>query len=108
MRTLSLLALVTLVACGGSSKDTAGTDTSGTDDTAGAPDGATLFANHCAACHGSDGTNGSSPDLSREIPELDDAALENLITNGKGSMPAIAVDDADLDTLIAYLRSTFG
>lgn len=108
MQTVFLLvALAPLVACGGSAKDTAVSDTS-SGATDGATDGATLFANHCAACHGSDGTNGSSPDLSVEVPALDDAELEQLITNGKGSMPAISVPDADLSTLIAYLRTTFG
>ena len=94
-----LVALASLVACGGSAKDTAVADTSS---------GATLFANNCSACHGSDGTNGSSPDLSSEVPALDDTELERVITNGKGSMPAISVPDADLSTLIAYLRTTFG
>lgn len=103
MRFLPVLASSLLIACGGSTKDTASTDTSSS-----SADGAALFANHCAACHGSDGTNGSSPDLSVEVPALDDAELEQLITNGKGSMPAISVPDADLPTLVAYLRSTFG
>ncbi len=98
-----LVALAPLVACGGSAKDTAVADTS-----SGTTDGATLFANRCSACHGSDGTNGSSPDLSSEVPALDDAELERVITNGKGSMPAISLPDADLSTLIAYLRTTFG
>lgn len=112
MQTVFLLvALAPLVACGGSAKDTAVSDTSsGTTGgaTDGATDGATLFANHCAACHGSDGTNGRSPDLSSEVPALDDTELERVITNGKGSMPAVSVPDADLSTLIAYLRTTFG
>ncbi len=104
MRALSVVALSVLVACGGSAKDT-GADTAASGPSA---DGATIFANHCAACHGSDGTNGSSPDLSVEVPSLDDAQLEEIITNGKGGMPAIAVPAGDLPTLVAYLRSTFG
>jgi mono/diheme cytochrome c family protein len=103
MRFFPVLASSMLVACGGSAKDTASADTSSS-----AADGVTLFANHCAACHGSDGTNGSSPDLSVEVPALDDTELERVITNGKGSMPAISVPDADLSTLVAYLRTTFG
>jgi polyvinyl alcohol dehydrogenase (cytochrome) len=52
------------------------------------PDGAAIYAANCAACHGADGSGGAGPDL-RGIGEahtLDE--LIQVITDGRGDMPA--------------------
>ncbi len=50
-------------------------------------DGAPIFANNCARCHGADGIKDSrTPNL--HTIALDKAGLVNSITNGKGHMPA--------------------
>lgn len=72
--------------------------------------GATVFANTCgnAGCHGDNGTNGSGPDLSEEIPELDMDALGCLLLAGVESMPSQAsLSDQELADVIAYVRTTF-
>jgi polyvinyl alcohol dehydrogenase (cytochrome) len=52
------------------------------------PDGAALYAANCAACHGADGSGGAGPDLRGigEMHTLDE--LIQVITNGRGDMPA--------------------
>ena len=109
MRPAFLLALPALLAaCGGSTEDTAGTDTTTGTSTGSTADGAPLYGDSCAACHGASGGGGSGPNLHGEIPETDDAELRDIILNGEGSMPAIAVPSDDLPVLIDYLRATFG
>jgi polyvinyl alcohol dehydrogenase (cytochrome) len=52
------------------------------------PDGAAIYAANCAACHGADGSGGAGPDLRGigEMHTLDE--LIQVITNGRGDMPA--------------------
>jgi mono/diheme cytochrome c family protein len=56
--------------------------------TAPAPDGAAIYAANCAVCHGADGSGGVGPDL-RGIGQMHtlDQLIE-VITNGRGGMPA--------------------
>jgi cytochrome c551 len=51
-------------------------------------DGAAIYSANCAACHGADGSGGAGPDL-RGIGEMHtiDELIE-VITNGRGGMPA--------------------
>lgn len=101
-----LLSLL-LIACG-STTDTGGKDTSGgTDWTGGdATAGATVFADHCAACHGADGTGGSGPSLAGTNMK-DDSEVVGVIQNGVGDMPAQGLTDAQTKDVLAWLRSTF-
>lgn len=100
-----LLSLL-LVACGTttdtSGKDTTGTDWSGGDATA----GATVFSDHCAACHAADGTGGSGPSLAG-TNEDDDAFIVDIIQNGLGDMPAQGLTDTETKDVLAWIRSTF-
>ena len=114
-RLVALIALIvavaaTAVACSGS--DSAG------DTTAPTPDGATAFAQWCAACHGADlsGT-GSGPSLLSEVYEPGhhpDESFRSAVRNGVsshhwgfGDMPALpGVSDAELDALIRFVRDT--
>jgi cytochrome c551 len=56
--------------------------------TAPPPDGAAIYAANCAACHGADGSGGIGPDL-RGIGQMHTVdQLIEVITNGRGAMPA--------------------
>ena len=70
--------------------------------------GAAVYATYCAACHGADGRGGSGPDLRREVPELSDAELRRVITEGEDEMPGFDLPADDLEALVAWLRDTFG
>jgi mono/diheme cytochrome c family protein len=96
-----IASLLFLVACGGSSTDTA----SVTGDTTA---GADVYATSCAACHGASGEGGTGPAMADEVPGKTDAELEDIVLNGEGSMPAVSLGDQDLADLLAYLRAEFG
>jgi mono/diheme cytochrome c family protein len=57
--------------------------------------GESLFKSHCVMCHGSDGTGNTTlgkqlkaPNLhSKEVQQLSEGEIKNLILNGKGNMP---------------------
>lgn len=116
MRALSLLLLcLSLVAaCGDKDGDTADTtDTSdttdtATDDTTEELDGATLFADYCATCHGDDGAGTrSGPDIRAEVTRRDDAFLIDVILNGRERMRAVDVSEAQATNIVAWMRDTF-
>ena len=77
--------------------------------------GQSLFANHCAACHGADARG------ARGFPDLTDAAWhwggapEDILTTirdgRQGLMPPLAAafaNDAEIDETVAYVRSLSG
>ena len=70
--------------------------------------GATLYTEHCAACHGADLQGGTGPELAAgsEASELSDRRYSSRIINGRNDMPAfseiLTVDQTD--EIIAYLR----
>ena len=43
----------------------------------------------------------------RNVPNLSDAELEEVIQNGTGSMPGQSLTEQDLVDLMAYLRETY-
>ena len=59
-------------------------------------DAAAIYKRQCASCHGADGSGKTGPgkafklrDLtSREVQQLTDQQLFDIIANGKGKMPA--------------------
>jgi mono/diheme cytochrome c family protein len=78
--------------------------------------GKAIFDRSCKSCHGPDGTPNPSMakmmkvemrDLkSPEVQGVSDDEMKKIITEGKGKMPAVkTVSGADLDNLIAYIRS---
>jgi mono/diheme cytochrome c family protein len=83
----------------------------------GPPDGRELFGGACARCHGADGSGGvasaggPAPRNFRDHAfhaERTDEQLKKTIVGGKGTgMPGFgrAFDDAQLDALVAYVRS---
>ncbi len=96
--------------------DTSDMDTADTSDTADTADtdtpearGAALYAADCVACHGEDGTAGinGAANLVEDVPNLDDAAITDVVLNGKENMPAFAYTEAQMADLLAFLRETF-
>ena len=123
---LFLPLLLTIAACSCSGDDTASADTasgetetdtaadtgdSGTDaDTGGdLARGAEVYQMSCGSgyCHGPDGVSGPAPDHTTTVPAMDDAALVDVIQNGRGYMSPVGLDDTELADVVAYLRATF-
>ncbi len=78
-------------------------------DTAGSTDGAELFFEDCAACHGVEGEGGrNGPDLTEKIPNMTDAEVREIITEGEDEMPSFNYAEDQLDALVAWLREAFG
>ena len=78
-------------------------------------DPAKIFKTNCTLCHGADGS-GDNPtgkafhakDLrSAEVQKQTDAELAELITKGRGKMPAFGakIKPDDVTKLVAYLRA---
>jgi mono/diheme cytochrome c family protein len=69
----------------------------------------------CAVCHGDSGEGNEAvgkamgvniPVLgSQEVQALDDSALKKAILQGKGKMQPVKLTDAELEDVIAFLRS---
>ncbi|MGA2353994.1 MAG: cytochrome c [Terriglobales bacterium] len=79
--------------------------------------GASVFNSTCASCHGRNGTptavgkSLNAPDLgSTAVQSHTDADLHQIIANGKGNMPPFknSLSDAQIDALIAYIRTFSG
>ncbi|MBP2078921.1 cytochrome c551 [Oceanobacillus polygoni] len=98
-------AVLALGACG-AGDDNASDDT-GTDDSNGgaveSAAGEEVYKANCAACHGADLSGGAGPDLAEVGSKYSQAEIEDIVTNGKGSMPAINVAGEDLDALTSWL-----
>ena len=76
-------------------------------------DGAALWAQHCASCHGKDGSGNTAMGKKLGVKDytksqsFSDAEAANVIKNGKGKMKAYGskLSDADVKALVAYVRS---
>jgi cytochrome c oxidase cbb3-type subunit 3 len=76
---------------------------------AAAPDGAALYASHCAACHGDKGSGGVGVPLSLPsfLDSVDDRFLALTIRHGRPGrvMPAFnALSDAQIDAIVSFIR----
>ena len=77
-------------------------------------DSAQIFKSNCALCHSANGSGDSAAgkalkakDLrSTEVQKQTDAVLTEVISKGKGKMPAFAakIKPEDMKSLVAYLR----
>ena len=77
---------------------------------AAAQDAAGTYKAKCAMCHGPDGKGGKMGTRDFGSPEVkaeSDAQLNDVITNGKGKMPAYKdkLKDSDIKDLVTYVRS---
>lgn len=67
-------------------------------------DGESLYADHCASCHGADGHGTSSgPDLVRELHHTDEELVQ-VILNGKGDMAAVAITEEQAQMIVSWVR----
>jgi len=80
-----------------------------------ADDAASLYKTKCAVCHGADGSGNTTMGKSLKMRDLGsadvqkqtDAQLTEIISNGKGAMPAYKTKlaDAQIKSLVAYIRT---
>jgi cytochrome c6 len=78
-------------------------------------DAGKIYKATCELCHGSDGSGNTGPgkafhaqDLrSAETQKQSDAALNEVITKGRGKMPAFGakIKPVDVTKLVAYIRT---
>lgn len=73
-------------------------------------DGAAVFANRCASCHGRAGGGGLGPQLSKgrvvaRFPDIADQVA--VITNGRGGMPGFGtrLSAEEIEAVAEYVRS---
>ncbi len=75
--------------------------------------GRSLFSHNCATCHGQTGSptavgkSLNAPDLtSAPVQGQGDAELQQIISGGKGNMPAFKdkLSQAQIDSLVAYIH----
>lgn len=67
-------------------------------------DGKIVYRDKCAACHGQDGEGGIGPALARNPVLKVDGAVEEIVTRGTGTMPAIDLSEKELQALIEYMQ----
>ena len=73
--------------------------------------GATVYATHCASCHGADGQGGEGTALGNAamLALTDDAFLRHAIVEGRQDTPMPAfvgtLEDAAIDDVVAFVRS---
>jgi cytochrome c6 len=78
-------------------------------------DAAKIYKTNCDLCHGADGSGDTGPgkafhakDLrSDEVQKQSDEALSEVITKGRGKMPAFGakIKPDNVQKLVAYIRS---
>src|ERR1700723_1839148 len=78
-------------------------------------DGAGDFKAKCAMCHGADGTGSTATGKALKVRDLGsadvqgqtDAQLNDIVTNGKGKMPAYKgkLTDEQIKGLVGFIRS---
>jgi mono/diheme cytochrome c family protein len=98
MRPFALL--LSLTACSGGSR---------VDDilslTGDATNGATVYADNCAACHAADGSGGIGPSLQGEASEEGGEEVVEVVLYGEDSMPAFPeLTDQEVADLLAFLQ----
>ena len=73
-------------------------------------DGASLYRQYCASCHGPDGGGGVGPRLAGNRNAGRPANVESLIRFGRGTMPGFAgqLSDAQVETLRDWVVASFG
>ena len=76
-------------------------------------DASALWGQHCASCHGKDGSGNTAMGKKLGVQDytksqsFSDAEAANVIKNGKGKMKGYKdkLSDADVKALVAYIRS---
>jgi cytochrome c oxidase subunit 2 len=70
--------------------------------------GAELWAGVCAKCHGPDGEGGIGPRIAGSVVLSDPEAVEDLVRNGRRTMPAVGVGwtSEQMNALTTYLQDS--
>lgn len=69
-------------------------------------DGALVYAQNCASCHGKDGQGGTAPRLRGSVALRNSAALRSIVLNGATGMPAFRqLEGQQLEALLETLSS---
>jgi cytochrome c oxidase subunit II len=70
--------------------------------------GEEMWAGVCAKCHGPSGEGGIGPRLAGSATLSEPEAIENIVRNGRGEMPAVGADwsDEQLSALTTYLQES--
>ena len=70
--------------------------------------GEETWAGVCATCHGLEGEGGVGPRLAGSATLTDPEALENVVRNGRGTMPAVGAGwtSEQMDALADYLQES--
>lgn len=76
----------------------------------GGPDGATLYAQNCAACHGPEGGGGVGPALAGNTGLADGEAVIAQIRHGGDGMPAFEgrLDKEEIEAVARHVRTEYG
>lgn len=77
--------------------------------------GKAVYAAKCKTCHGAEGQGNPGiakalkveikPLTGPEVQGMSDADIKKVVTEGKGKMKPVAVSGADLDNVVAYVKS---
>jgi len=103
-RSLAFCLPIFALACGSEKPDDSGGG-GGTD----VIDGAEVYSNECAGCHGSDGEGaGGNPSLVDGVPQLSDEELMDTLLNPPGAMAIISLTQDEADAVFGYVRDRFG
>ena len=66
-------------------------------------EGAALFAQQCAPCHGDEGLGGANPGIQYELHHSD-AQLVQVMLEGTETMPAVHISEAEASAIVDYMR----
>ena len=101
--TLILGTLLAAVACGDKADDSGA---------ASAGDGAAVYADNCAICHGANGEGGVGTVLVESVPNSSETELTEVVTNGvKGtSMVAFSssLTEEEIDAVVQFMLGEWG
>ncbi len=108
--TLIALALLLFSACaepGSNQNKTASPPSDSVKTVPPAANGKNLFTEKCASCHGNDGTAGILGAANLQQTTMDAAALQQIITNGKGNMPSFKTtfSEKEIKKLAEYIQT---
>ena len=85
-----------------------GEDSGGDDGTTGGVDGATVYANSCAGCHGANGEGVAGPAMASAVNGLTAEDVADVALYGSGGMPAVLSDPEEASAVGEYSVSEFG
>lgn len=104
-------AVLAIAACNGGESTTNSTYTqtvqNGVDTLARTDRGKQIFEQRCTVCHGEYGNLRNENAANLQISRIDSASIVMTINNGRGRMPSFAgaINDTDMNHLVAYVRS---